>query len=46
MGAGDSRDGPLRAFCLCLIVFQNCSLILVTSSSRPLEPAYTAKKLA
>lgn len=37
---GEGRDGPLRAFCLCLIVFQNCSLILVTSYSRHLEPAY------
>ena len=39
---GDRRDGALRVFCLCLIVFQNCSLILVTSYSRQrhLEPAY------
>ena len=33
-------DARLRVFCLWLIVFQNSSLILVTSYSRTLEPAY------
>ena len=35
-----SADSRLRLFCLWLIVFQNSSLILVTSYSRTLVPAY------
>ena len=35
-----SADSRLRLFCLWLIVFQNSSLILVTSYSRTLLPAY------
>ena len=34
------RDAALRSFCLGLIVVQNSSLILVTSYSRTLTPAY------
>jgi UDP-sugar transporter A1/2/3 len=37
-----SWDRTLRAWCLALIVVQNSSLILVTSYSRTLKPAYLA----
>ena len=35
-----TREGVARSFCLCLIVVQNSSLILCTSYSRTLTPAY------
>ena len=38
--ASSSRDALLRGFCLGLIVVQNSSLIVVTSYSRTLVPAY------
>mmetsp|Transcript_22531 Transcript_22531/g.71479 ORF Transcript_22531/g.71479 Transcript_22531/m.71479 type:complete len:273 (-) Transcript_22531:77-895(-) len=40
LGESSRRDQTLRAFCLVLIVVQNSSLILVTSYSRTLRPAY------